>query len=134
MASADCAASRSRASGPAASCNDRTGRRTGSVAPEEPDELALDLHPVRTEDPGLVGGIGGFKGDRGAAPRPAFHRRPLVVDEGDVYVAGAGIVLEAEKVGAFLKDARLDHRIAADFEGEMLARRQHVRGNRYCVA
>src|SRR4051794_24905875 len=117
MASADCAASRSRASGPAASCSDRTGRRTGSVAPEEPDELALDLHPVRTEDPGLVGGIGGFQSDRGAATPQALQRRLLVVDEGDDDVAGVGIVLAADEDGVIVEDARLDHRIAADFEG-----------------
>ena len=34
-----------------------------TVASNEPDELALDAHPVRPEDARLVGGIGGFQRD-----------------------------------------------------------------------
>lgn len=42
----------------------RAGNPGGSsVAPEQPDEATLDLDPIRPEDTGLVGGVGGLERD-----------------------------------------------------------------------
>jgi competence protein ComEC len=39
------------------------GRKEGSVAPQQPDQPALDANAVRPEDAGLVGGVGGLESD-----------------------------------------------------------------------
>ena len=70
-------------------------RRTISIFADEADQLALDVDPVGSENPGLVGGIGGFQRDRGAALAQALQRRFLVVDQRDDDVAGFGGVLLA---------------------------------------
>ena len=111
----------------AARCNAAAGRYRGGsvsclVAPEQSDQLALNAHPVGRQDAHLVGGIGRLERDRGAAAAEAFERCLLVVDQRHDDVAGLGGVGAFEQRHVAVEDAGLDHRVAAHFEREMLAR------------
>src|SRR5690606_29372172 len=103
---------------PAIGTDDR-GRR--SVAPDEPDQSALDLDPVRPEDPRLVGGIGRLERDRGALAAEALQRCLLVVDERHDDVARIGGLRVADDDRVAIEDAGLDHRVALDLEREVFA-------------
>src|SRR5258708_29191717 len=53
---------------PARSGNDSSiGHGFELVLPIKPDQLALNLHPVRRQDADLIGGVGGFERYRRAA-------------------------------------------------------------------
>ena len=65
-------------------------RRASSIFAQQADQLALDADAVGSEDAGLIGGIGGFQRDRGAALAQALQGRFLVVDQSDDDIAGLG--------------------------------------------
>ncbi len=98
-----------------------------SVAPQQTDELALDPHPVGSEDSRFVRRIGRLQGDRSAFAPQSLQRRLFFVDESDNDVAGFRGIRSADQDRIAVENACLDHRVAPDVEGEMLARRQHVR-------
>ena len=78
--------------------------------------------PGRRQDADLVGGVGGFERDRGAAAAEALQRRFLVVDQRHDDVAGVGARRDfLISDGVAVEDAGLDHRIAAHLEREVLA-------------
>ena len=52
-----------------------TVRLLSVVAAVQPGELALDLDPVGSEDPRLIGGVGGLERDRGALLAQALQGR-----------------------------------------------------------
>src|SRR5690606_20696947 len=58
----------------------------------------------------------------------------LLVDEGDHDVTGAGGVLLLDENRVAIEDARIDHRIAAHFEREMITHAEHLWRHRYRVA
>src|SRR5271156_5150938 len=113
--------------GKGSAVDDRARRR--SISPQEADQLALDAHSVGTEYARLIGGIGRFERDRGAAAPKALERRLLVVDQRDDNVAGLRGVLLANDHGVVVVDARFDHRIPADLEREMLAPAEEIGGH-----
>ena len=94
------------------------------IPPEQPHQLALNAHAVGRQDAYLISGVGGFQRNRGAAPPETLQRRFLVVDQGDDNVAGVGGVAAFHQRDVAVEDSRFDHRIAAHFEREMLARGQ----------
>ena len=104
----------------------RSKRLSGSVPTEQPDQLALNAHAVGRQDAHFISGIGGLERDRGAAAPEALQRRFLVVDQGDDDVAGVGGIAAFQKRDVAVEDSRFDHRIAAHFEREMLARAEQV--------
>src|SRR5262249_23114553 len=65
-----------------------TAKRFRSVFAIEPDQLALNLDPIRRQDTHLVGGVGRFQGDRGAAAAETLQGGFLVVDQRHHDVAG----------------------------------------------
>src|SRR4051812_7185021 len=95
--------------------------RTTSVPANQTDELALDLHPFRSEDAGLVGWVRGFERDRGATTAEALQGRFLLVDQGHDDVARIGRVLLLDHDEVPVEDAGLDHRVAPHLERIMLA-------------
>src|SRR5438067_7010895 len=56
-------------------------RARRSVTAQEPDEAALHINPVGTEDSGFVGFVGRFESDRGAAPAQPLQGDLNIVDE-----------------------------------------------------
>src|SRR5476651_55096 len=65
-------------------CNPSFHRRTSDalvVSPIEPGQAALDLDPVGSEDPRLVGGVGRLERDRRALLAQALQRRLGIVDQ-----------------------------------------------------
>src|ERR1043166_7242978 len=104
------------------------------VAAEQADELALNLHPARRQDANLVGGVRGLERDRRTAPAEALERRLLLIDERDHDVAGVGALTAADEHQVTVEDAGLYHRVAAHFEGEVLAGRKQIGGNADRVA
>src|SRR6266851_2029420 len=50
-----------------------------SILPVKPDQLALNLDPVRRQDADFIGGVGGLQRDRGAAAAEALERGFLFV-------------------------------------------------------
>ncbi len=65
--------------------------RRGLIFAQEAHELALNAHPVGPENARLIGRIGGFERDRGAALAQPLQGRFFVVDERDDDVAGVGV-------------------------------------------
>src|ERR1700687_2023949 len=53
------------------------------IAAQQPDQPALHLDPVGTEDPRLIGLVGGLECDRGAAPAQPLQGYFLIVDQRD---------------------------------------------------
>src|SRR6516164_6550157 len=96
-------------------------RMTTSIPAEQADQLALDAHPVGRQDAYLVSGIRGLERDRCAAAAETLEGCLFVVDQGDDDVAGVGAIGALEQRDVAVEDAGLDHRIAAHFEGEVLA-------------
>src|ERR1700720_4147621 len=61
-----------------------------SVLPVQPDQLALNLDPVRWQDADLVGGVGWLQGDRGTAAAEALQCSFFFVDQRHHDIAGLG--------------------------------------------
>src|SRR6266571_4564021 len=101
-------------------------RVASSISPEQPDQLALNLHAIWRQDAHLVAGVGGLERDRGAAAAEALERRLLLVDQSDDDVAGVGGFGAADERDVAVEDAGVDHGIAAHFEREMIAGRKQV--------
>src|SRR6266581_3507577 len=101
-------------------------RVASSISPEQPDQLALNLHAIWRQDAHLVAGVGGLERDRGAAAAEALERRLLLVDQSDDDVAGVGRFGAADERDVAVEDAGVDHGIAAHFEREMIAGRKQV--------
>src|SRR6516165_8609013 len=49
------------------------------IAPEQPDQLALDAHAIGREDSDLIGGIGGLERNRGTAAAETLEGRLFFV-------------------------------------------------------
>src|SRR5262245_19561625 len=60
------------------------------IAPEQPDQLALDAHAIGRQDSDLVGGIRGLERNRGAAAAETLERRLFFVDQRHHDIAGIG--------------------------------------------
>lgn len=99
------------------------------IAPDEADEPALDLDPVRTEYACFVSRIGGLQRNRGALATESLQGRFLVVDQRDDDIPGAGGASVPDDHRIAIEDAGLDHRIALDLESVVLAAADHF--NRY---
>src|SRR5882757_724906 len=103
-----------------------SGPITRSVFAIEPDQLALDPHPVRRQDAYFVGGVGRLERDRCTAAAEALQGGFLLVDQRHHDVAGVGGVVTMDQRHVAVEDAGLDHRVAAHFERVVLARAEHV--------
>src|SRR6266566_7511733 len=101
-------------------------RVASSISPEQPHQLALNLHAIWRQDAHLVARIGGLERDRGAAAAEALERRLLLVDQGNDDVAGVGNLGAAEQRDVAVEDAGIDHGIAAHFQREMIPGREQV--------
>src|SRR5579862_2673571 len=110
-----------RRADPAGAANALQARPARSVAPQQADEAALHLDPVRPEDARLVGLVGGFEGDRGAAPAQPLQRHLDIVDQRHDDGAVIGGVATLDDHGIAVEDAGVDHAVARDFERVMLA-------------
>lgn len=62
------------------------------IAPDEADEPALDLDPVRTEYACFVSRIGGLQRNRGALATESLQGRFLVVDQRDDDIPGLAVL------------------------------------------
>jgi hypothetical protein len=103
--------------------NSRSGRL---VAPKEADQLSLNAHAIGRQDAHLIGCVGGFERYRGAAAAKTFQCGFLVIDERHHDIAGVCRFRFADQRNVSVKDARLDHAVAADLEGEVVPGRQQV--------
>src|SRR5271170_3854105 len=83
-----------------------------SVAADEADHLPLHPDPVRAENPGLVGRIGGLERNRGAALAQSLEGRLLLIDQRDDDIAGLGRILLADDDRVVLQNSGFDHRVA----------------------
>jgi competence protein ComEC len=101
-----------------------------SVFPQQPGKPSLDPHPVRPEDPGFIGRVGGLECERGPFPAQPLQRSLFIVDERHHDVAGIGRLLLFDDDRIAVEDPGLDHGVPAHLQGEMLAAGQHFRRNR----
>src|SRR5271165_6752211 len=92
-----------------------------SVAAEQRHQAALHLHLVTWEDPRLVPLVGGFEGDRVAAPAQPLQCHLVVIDQRHHDLAVLGRLALADHHRVAVQDAGVHHRIAGDLEREMLA-------------
>jgi len=99
------------------------------VAADQPDELALDLHPIGPKNPCFVGRVRGFERDRCALAPEALQRRFLIIHERHDDIAGIGRIAIADNHGVAVEDAGFDHRVALDFESVVFAVADHVERN-----
>ena len=97
------------------------------IFPDQTDEPALHMDAVRTEDTCLVGGIGGLERNRIALAAKPLEGRFLTIDERHNYIAVVCGFALADKNSVAVEYTSLDHRVALDFEREVLARPQHFR-------
>ena len=102
---------------------------TSSIFAHQGDQAALDFDAVWREEPGFVAGVGGFQGDGVAAFAESFERDFVFVDQGDDDLAGFGDFAFADDHGVAVQDAGVDHGVACDFEGEMVAGAEHGHGH-----
>src|SRR4051812_32587354 len=98
-----------------------------SILPIQPDQLALNPHPVRRQDADFIGGVGGLQRDRGAAAAEALQGSFLLVDQGDHDVAGLRRLVALDQRHVAVEDAGIHHGVATHFERVVLARAEHVR-------
>ena len=85
--------------------DDRTTLR--SIAPHEPDQLALNAHAVGRKDAHFVRAVGGFERDRRAAPAEALQRRFLIVDQRHDDVAGVRVLDAPDQMRCRRRECRL---------------------------
>src|SRR3982074_2998762 len=98
-----------------------------SILPVKPDQLALNLDPVRRQDADFIGGVGGFQRDRGAAAAEAFQRGFLFVDQRHHDVAGLGGLVALDQRHVAVENPGIHHGIAAHLERVVLSGTEHVR-------
>src|SRR2546421_7494016 len=103
-----------------------TAGRCRSIPPEQSDELALDADAIGRKDSYLIGGIGRLECNRGPAAAETLERGLLLIDQRHHDVAGIGPFRLLEERNVAIEDTGLDHAVAADFEGEVLAARQQI--------
>lgn len=100
-------------------------RRALMVAADKPDELALDLDAIGSENTGFVGRIGSLERDGCAPAAEALECRFLVIDQRHDDFTGIGGVRIADDDGVAIEDAGLDHRIALHLQRIMLPPADH---------
>ena len=100
------------------------------VAADEGHKAALDLNAVWTENAGLIGRVGRFKGDRSALAAQAFERGFFTIDQGDDDIARIGGFGAAQDDQIAFQDSGFDHRVAFDLEREVLFALGQVVGGR----
>ena len=92
-----------------------------AVLPDQADEPALHLDPVRTENAGLIGRVGRFQGDRRALLAQPFQGHLLVVDQGHDDGAVLRRLAPQDDHGVAVIDAGIDHAVAGNLERIMIA-------------
>src|SRR5215472_12570516 len=94
---------------------------TGSETPHQRHQTALYLDAVRPENAGLIGLVSRLERNRGAAAPQPFQRDFLIVDQRYHHcpVLRGFAALDDDRVP--VEDACVDHAVASDFEGIMLA-------------
>jgi competence protein ComEC len=101
-----------------------------SIGADQADHAALNLHLVSAVEPGAIGRVGGLQRDGAALAAQALERRLVVVDQRHDDVAVVRRLLPADHHDVAVVDAGLDHAVALDLEGIVLAGRgQHHRGH-----
>src|SRR5438552_5293666 len=91
------------------------------VSPQKPDQPALHLDPVGTENARLVRLVGGLERDRGAAPAQPLQGYLFVVDQRDDEGAVIGGIAALDDDRIAIVDAGIDHAVAGDLQRIMLA-------------
>ena len=102
------------------------GQVRPSIPSEQPRQLALDANAIGWQDAHLVGRVGRFQRDGGAAPAEALQGGLLVVDQRHHDVAGLSRFRLADKRDIAIENAGVDHGVAAHLQGEMLAGGEQV--------
>ena len=90
-------------------------------AAHQSDEAPLNLHAIGSEDAGLIGLIGGFQGDRGAAAAQPFQGDLLIVDQRDDDATVFRRVAALNDHCVTIENAGLYHAVAGHLERVMLA-------------
>ncbi len=98
-----------------------------SIAADETNEAALDVHLVGAENAGLELGVRSLERDGRALLAKALQGRLLLLDQGDDDVAVLGGVAAADDDRVAVVNAGLDHGVALHLQSEMLAVGQDVR-------
>src|SRR5713101_3694811 len=98
-----------------------------SILPVKPDQLALNLDPVRRQDADFIGGVGGLQRDRGAAAAEALERGFLFIDQRHHDVAGLGGLVALDQRHVAIENPCIHHGIAAHLQGVVLSGTEHVR-------
>src|SRR5216684_8540022 len=101
--------------------------RVKSVLPVKPDQLALNLDPVRRQDADFIGSVGRLQRDRGAAAAEPLQRRFLFVDQRHHDIAGLGGLVALDQRHVAVENPGIHHGIAAHLQGVVLSGTEHVR-------
>ncbi len=110
----------------AATCPDRRSSRiASSVAPQQPNQLALHLHAIGRKNARFVPHIAWLKRDRITTPTQPLQCHLRVVHQSDDDLSGICRVALADDHRVAVKDAGLNHRVAGNFQSVMLAIAQH---------
>src|SRR5690606_918237 len=81
-----------------------------SITAQQSDQPALHLDPIRWEDTGLIGRIGGFQSDHVTLAAQALQRRFLVIHQRNHDLAGSRRILTPDNHGVAVENPGVDHR------------------------
>src|SRR5215218_9842817 len=101
-----------------------------SVPPDQTRQLALNLYVPRIVALRLILPVRRVEADHRALAAEGLERRFLIVDQRHHDLAVTCRIDLPDEREAAVEDAFLDHRIAGNFEGIMLAGPEQRRGNR----
>ena len=102
-----------------------------SILPDQARPVALNVYAVRAENPRLIGRVGRFQRDRIASLAQALERGFLAVDSATT-ISPLSASGSAGSARHRHRECRVDHRVAAHFQREMLSPGEHFRRDAEC--